>query len=91
MAATLIHRTGEVAQYPDHDDELVLELDAPADPEHPEVAVTTESGWTLSAFPSGQVGFEKVEGDARARHRTGITRDETRRRRHSTRFVRPGT
>ena len=31
----------------------------PADPEHPGVAVTTESRWTLNAFPSGLVVFEK--------------------------------
>jgi hypothetical protein len=46
MVAMLILRTGEITQYLDHDhvDQLAPELDAPADPEHPGVAVTPESG-----------------------------------------------
>jgi hypothetical protein len=43
--------------------------------------------------PSERVGGlrECLQGRACARHRTGTSRDEARRRGHRTRFVRPGT
>jgi len=31
------------------------------DPEHPDVSLTHESGWSISAFPSGLIVFENVE------------------------------
>lgn len=56
---------------------LVGELDQPEDPEHPDIAVTEESGWTLSAFPSGLVVWEDFGGDrATPRHRASVSRDE---------------
>ena len=41
-------------------DALLAELDY-IDHEHPDVAVSHESGWTLSAFPSGRLIYENVE------------------------------
>lgn len=78
MAATLMHRTGEMTEYVGAADldGLILELDGPEDHEHPEVAVTAESGWTLSAFGNGLLVFENVEADVPARHRSGLTRTE---------------
>jgi hypothetical protein len=46
---------------------LLTELDV-TDPEHPSVALSHESGWTLAAFPSGLLTFENVEEDGPARH-----------------------
>jgi hypothetical protein len=42
-------------------DALILELGEPDDPEHPDVAVQHETGWTLSAFGSGLILWENVE------------------------------
>lgn len=39
---------------------LLDELDD-VDDEHPDVAVSHESGWTLSAFASGRLVYENVE------------------------------
>jgi hypothetical protein len=56
--------------------ELVDEL-ATADVEHPDVAVSHESGWTLSAFASGRVVWENVEDDEVApRHLDGVDRGQ---------------
>jgi hypothetical protein len=80
MAATLVHRTGEMTEFAGAADldGLILELDGPADPEHPDVAVAAESGWTLSAFGTGLVVFENVECEVPARHQKGLTRAEVR-------------
>src|SRR5947208_17176177 len=60
-------------------DALVRELDGPDDPEHPDVAVTHESGWTLSAFPSGLVIWENVEAEAADERRaSGVSREQVR-------------
>ena len=49
-------------------------------PEHPDVAVTHESGWTLTAFESGLLIWENVESErAQPRHRRGVAREELRR------------
>jgi hypothetical protein len=42
------------------------------DPEHPDVALTHESGWALSVFASRLVVFENVEEDARPLHMTDV-------------------
>jgi hypothetical protein len=42
-------------------DSLVHELDGPEDAEHSDVAVQHESGWSLSALPSGLVVWEELE------------------------------
>jgi hypothetical protein len=39
------------------------------DPEHNSVAVSHESGWTISAFPSGRMVLENVEELSDPRHR----------------------
>lgn len=52
-------------------DELEL-----VDDEHPDVSVTHESEWCLSAFSSGLVMFENVAGDGEPRHLCGCTRDQ---------------
>ena len=44
------------------------------DQEHPDVSLTHESGWCLSAFPDGLVVWENVEADDEPRHMTGIPR-----------------
>lgn len=62
MAYTITHRSGAMESNPPVDalDALLAELDY-IDPEHPDVAVSHESGWTLSAFPSGRLIYENVE------------------------------
>ena len=62
--------------HPSDLDQLIAELDGPDDPEHPEIAVSDDSGWTLSAFPSGLVIWEDVEGGDAPRHRTFVSRHE---------------
>lgn len=78
MSATLTHRSGEMTRFAHASDidALVAELDEPGDPEHPDVALTDDSGWTLSAFPTGLVIWEHIEGDGAPCHRTSVTRDE---------------
>ena len=51
----------------------------PLDPEHPDVALSHESGWTRSALPNGLFIWENVEPDAEPRHRVLTTRRELRR------------
>lgn len=58
---------------------LIGELNSYEDDEHPDVEVSHESGWGLSAFPSGLVVWENDEeqGDTRpyVRHMDGVTRE----------------
>jgi hypothetical protein len=55
---------------------LLQSLDI-ADHEHPDVSLTHETGWALSAFSSGLVLFENVEGeDNSARHMKNVPRDK---------------
>jgi hypothetical protein len=61
------------------DADRVAELNGPEDPEHPEVSVAHESGWALTAFPSGPVIWEDVEGDDPGGHRVSVSRGEVRR------------
>ena len=60
MSFTVTHRTGETESNPPLTRlrELVSQLDL-EDAEHPDVAVSHDSGWTLSAFPDGLVVWEK--------------------------------
>lgn len=60
-------------------DSLVAELDTSSDAEHPDVSVTHASGWALSAFPSGLLVWEKVDGDGPVAHRRSVGRNEVRR------------
>ncbi|MGH9151742.1 MAG: hypothetical protein ACRD03_04995 [Acidimicrobiales bacterium] len=50
---------------------MVEELASP-DVEHPDVAVTHDSGWTLSAFAGGRVVWENVEEGGEPRHRVRV-------------------
>lgn len=54
--------------------ELLDSLDL-VDIEHPDVCLTHESGWSLSAFPSGLLVWENVESDAAPRHMSGVSRE----------------
>jgi hypothetical protein len=54
--------------------EVLDELDA-SDPEHPDVWLTHESGWTLSAYESSLVVWENPEQRTEPRHMTGIARE----------------
>ncbi len=58
--------------------DLLAELDT-HDPEHPDVAVSDKTGWTLSAFPSGRVVWENVEEDGPPRHLSSVARAEVHR------------
>jgi hypothetical protein len=55
---------------------VLAELDGPPDEEHPDVALTHESEWTLSVFEGGLVVWENVAEDDEPRHRRGLTRAE---------------
>ncbi len=59
-------------------DGVLAELDTPLDPEHPDVALTHETGWSLSAFPSGLVVWENVEEGNAPGHRRSVERAELR-------------
>jgi hypothetical protein len=59
--------------------ELLAELDQD-DPEHPDVSLSHESGWSLSVFQSGLVVWEYVEeaGEERIepRHQLGVSTEK---------------
>ena len=57
---------------------LLQELDTQIeDIEHPDVSLTHETEWCLSAFPSGLLVWENLEaGDANPRHMKGVPRDK---------------
>jgi hypothetical protein len=78
MAFSITHVYGEMEASPPVAAlaALVDEL-ATADDEHPDVAVSHESGWTLSAFPSGLVVWENVEDEVdTSRHLDGVDRQQ---------------
>lgn len=52
---------------------ILAELDA-NDAEHPDVALTHESEWCLSAFPSGLLIWENLE-QGEPRHMNGVSRE----------------
>jgi hypothetical protein len=55
--------------------QILDELDG-EDPEHPDVALRHESGWCLSAFESGLLVWENVEGERGSeRHMHSVPRD----------------
>jgi len=67
MAFHITHRMGNSEADPPLDrlPALLEEFD-PEDVEHPDVSVTHESEWCLSAFPSGLLVWENLEeGDPR--------------------------
>lgn len=55
-------RMGSTVPSPDVDQRRrLLDSLGVEDPEHPDVSLTHESGWCISAFPSGLIVFENVE------------------------------
>ena len=54
--------------------QVLAELDA-ADNEHPDVSLTHESEWCLSAFSSGLLVWENVE-DGEPRHMLSVSREK---------------
>lgn len=76
--AFITHLHGAMEELSDAEqlDRLLAELDG-ADEDHPDVAVTTDAGWSLSAFSSGWLLWENVEADnPAARHLAKLTRRE---------------
>jgi hypothetical protein len=64
VAANIAHLTGEMEPATaDLVPALIAELDN-ADVEHTDVSISDESGWGLSAYASGLVIWENIEGDA---------------------------
>ena len=55
--------------------ELLATLDL-VDSEHPDVSVTHESGWCLSAFPSGRLVWENVEDGSHPKHMASLPREQ---------------
>ena len=54
--------------------EVLTELERP-DPEHPDVWLTHESGWTLSVYGSGLLVWENPESTIEPRHQVGVPRE----------------
>ena len=55
--------------------DLLAELNE-HDPEHPDVWLTHETGWTLSVFESGLINWENLESKTEPRHQVGISREK---------------
>ena len=64
VSFVVTHLLGNMEPDPEQDwiGPLISELNQ-ADQEHPDVAVTHESGWSLSGLATGLVIFENVESD----------------------------
>jgi len=45
------------------------------DPEHPDVSLEHETGWCLSAFPSGLLVWDNVEEDDPPKHMPELSRE----------------
>lgn len=74
MAAHVTHLHGEEEEASgDLLAPLLDELDS-ADEEHPDVSITDESGWSLSAFADGTLVWENVEEDDAPQHLRGVSR-----------------
>ena len=52
---------------------LIAELQDDDDDEHPDVAVSHESGWTISGYHGGLVVWENVETDDQPRHMRNVS------------------
>ena len=81
MSFTITHWWGEMEADPSAEriDALIAELEQ-VDPEHPDIAISDETGWTLSAFPDGRVLWENVEdADTPPRWMRGVQREHLRR------------
>ena len=56
---------------------LLLDELSGATAEHGDIAVSHESGWTLTVLASGRVLWENVEEGDEPAHLDGLSRDET--------------
>ncbi len=75
-------RQGDSVSNPDEQtiNAVLAELDEPLDPEHPDVALTHESEWCLSAYPSGLIVWENLEDDeVPVRHMRNVSKQDVRR------------
>ena len=59
-------------------DQVLAELDEPADAEHPDVSIQVESGWCLSAYQSDRLVWENVEDAGPPRHMRAVSRERMR-------------
>ncbi len=79
MSFVIRHTSGATESNPPLDalDSLLAEVNG-RDPEHPDVSVSHESGWTISVFTRGRVIWENVEEDrdVGARHLDGMAISE---------------
>jgi hypothetical protein len=77
MGFIVTHLSGEMDRDPPVESlpELVGELDS-ADPEHGDVAIADESGWTLTAYPDGRLLWEDVEEGDEELELTDVSREE---------------
>ena len=48
-----------------------------AEDEHPNVAVTHESGWSLGAYRHGYITFEHLDGEGGPFHMRNVSRERT--------------
>lgn len=80
MTFIVMHRMGNHERDPDVGTlpDLVAELDAD-DAEHPDIAIGTPEGWTLSAMQGGDVYWENIEDDdaAGVRYMRDLSRERT--------------
>ncbi|HYD08557.1 MAG TPA: hypothetical protein VEA78_00535 [Acidimicrobiales bacterium] len=74
--ATVTHLDGSMEEATSEMVAIVLDELARADEEHPDVAISDEFGWGLSAFSSGRVVWENVEEGTDPVHMTGVSRTE---------------
>jgi hypothetical protein len=76
MSYSVTNRQGETFEDAEGADidAVLAELDEPVDEEHPDVSLSHETEWALSAFPSGLLVWENVEEDDEPRHLTGVDR-----------------
>jgi hypothetical protein len=76
VAFSITHTTGAMESNPAPEaiPALLDELVGHQDPEHPDVALSHESGWTLSVFPSMRVIWENVEEDGEPGHLEALDR-----------------
>ena len=77
MSFNITHRMGNMEENPSIQrlTELVDELEK-EDPEPPDVAISHENGWTLSAFPSGLVVWENLEEGDEPQDMEHVSREE---------------
>jgi hypothetical protein len=80
VSFTITHITGEMeANPPLQSIPRLLDELAFADANHPDVAVSHASGWTISAFTSGLLIWENVEDDVQPRSMPHVSRADTER------------